>query len=78
MNIYESENGYCNSLDLQEKIGRKENSIMGITESLISFVGSIMATFRLATLPQGCTYSTLGEERRRVLNYDVSIPLLTG
>lgn len=42
-------NRYCNTLNLQEKIGRKENSIMGIIESLISRVGSIMATFRMAT-----------------------------
>jgi hypothetical protein len=52
---------------------------MGIIESLISFVGSIMATSRMVTCVT-CRKAVLiqrwGEERRRVLNRDFSIPIV--
>jgi hypothetical protein len=49
---------------------------MGIIESLISFVGSIMATSRMVTCRKAVLIQRWGEERRRVLNRDFSIPIV--
>ena len=55
---------------------KRENQIMVIIESLILLVGKIMATFNIGDLPQGCTFPTLSEERRRVLNWNSSIVII--